>query len=202
MESHEEKVYKAMRETQEKEAKLKMLERAEEIRRAKMAEKQSSKSSYGGSHSGGFGSSSSMYNSSSSSSFSHEPSSYEPSPPSFSSSSQASKPSSSTSKAMKLGTNKDALPAFIEQQVKQALPAASQSSSSSLPAANQANVEKVHVKIDEKVNLTCGKDGGVQNLEVLGVLSVRIASEDEGRIKIAIRNGDTRNLQIQVNFFE
>ena len=206
MESHEEKVYKAMRETQEKEAKLKMLERAEEIRRAKMAEKQSSKSSYGGSHSGGFGSSSNMYNSSSSSSFSHEPSSYEPSPPSFSSSSasQASKPSSSTSKAMKLGTNKDALPAFIEQQAKQALPAASQSlsSSSSLPAANQANVEKVHVKIDEKVNLTCGKDGGVQNLEVLGVLSVRIASEDEGKIKIAIRNGDTRNLQIQVNLFK
>ena len=47
--------------------------------------------------------------------------------------------------------------------------------------------------------MTCGKDGGVQNLEVLGVLSVRCASEEDGRIKIAIRNNDSRSLQIQTN---
>jgi hypothetical protein len=56
----------------------------------------------------------------------------------------------------------------------------------------------VHVKVEEKVNLTCGKDGGVQNLEILGVLYVRTASEDDGRIRIAVRNNDTRNLQLQV----
>jgi hypothetical protein len=47
--------------------------------------------------------------------------------------------------------------------------------------------------------LTCGKDGGVQNLEVLGVLYVHIANEDDGKIKIAIRNNDSRNLQLQTN---
>ena len=57
------------------------------------------------------------------------------------------------------------------------------------------------VKVEEKINLTCGKDGGVQNLEVLGVLSVKIASEEEGKIRIAVRNGDNRNLQIQVRLF-
>jgi hypothetical protein len=36
-------------------------------------------------------------------------------------------------------------------------------------------------------------------LEVLGVLSVRIASEDDGRVRIAVRNNDNRNLQIQTN---
>jgi len=46
--------------------------------------------------------------------------------------------------------------------------------------------------------LTCGKDGGVQNLEVLGVLFVNIASEDDGRIRIALKNNDSRNLQLQV----
>jgi coatomer subunit delta len=56
----------------------------------------------------------------------------------------------------------------------------------------------VHTKLDEKITLTCGKDGGVQNLEVLGMLSVRLATEDEGKVRIAIRNGDNRNLQIQV----
>jgi coatomer subunit delta len=55
--------------------------------------------------------------------------------------------------------------------------------------------------MDEKITLTCGKDGGVQNLEVLGMLSVRLASEEEGKIRVAIRNGDSRNLQLQVFVF-
>lgn len=54
------------------------------------------------------------------------------------------------------------------------------------------------MKIDEKISLTCGKDGGVQNLEVLGVLSVNIASEDMAKIRIALRNDDNRALQLQV----
>ena len=56
----------------------------------------------------------------------------------------------------------------------------------------------MHIKVEEKVSLTCGKDGGVQNLEVLGVLYVRTASEDDGRIRIAVKNNDSRNLQLQV----
>ena len=60
---------------------------------------------------------------------------------------------------------------------------------------------RVHIKVDEKINMTCGKDGGVQNLEVLGVLSVRIGSEDDGKIRILVKNNDNRNLQIQVHFF-
>ena len=131
MESHEEKVYKAMRETQEKEAKQKMLERAEEIRRSKIADKSHKSSSQ---YSGGFGSSSMMSNSSSynntssSSSQSYAMDSHEPSIPSYSASSSSA---SKSNKAMKLGTNKDVLPAFIEQQVKQSLPQAVQQSGSS-----------------------------------------------------------------------
>ena len=122
-----------MRETQEKEAKQKMLERAEEIRRAKMADKQMNRSSgLGGmgntSHSGGFGSHN--YNNSGSSGggggggiSSSEPSSYDSHPPSFSSSANSSKLAmSGSNKAMKLGTNKDALPAFIEQQARISVP--------------------------------------------------------------------------------
>jgi len=206
MESHEEKVFKAMRETQEKEAKQKMLERAEEIRRAKVT---AEKSGLGKLGAGGSGSShySTGFGSSSSSSHHAEPSAFEP--PSFHSSSSSSSSgllssantaSNKPNRAMKLGTNKDILPAFIEQQVKQSLPQTQQhsSSSSSSSAATVPN-EKVHIKLDEKISLTCGKDGGVQNLEVLGVLSVRVASEDDGRIRIAIRNNDQRSLQIQTN---
>ena len=46
--------------------------------------------------------------------------------------------------------------------------------------------------------MSCGKDGGLQNLEILGVLSIRINSEDDGKIRIAVRNNDARALQLQV----
>jgi hypothetical protein len=135
MDSHEERVYKAMRETQEKEAKQRMLEKAEEIRKSKLAAEKGLKSS--SHYSGGFGSS---HSSSSSSSFNTNPSAYTE-PSSFeplNSYSSSTGSSSSTmnlnkpSRAMKLGTNKDNLPAFIEQQVKQTLaPIVQQSTSSS-----------------------------------------------------------------------
>jgi len=195
MESHEEKVYKAMRETQEKEAKQKMLERAEEIRRAKVSDAKGNKSSSYSQHSGGFGSSHNMY--SSVSSHNIDPVIESSSPPSI-----VNNPSS-TSKSgnvMKLGKSKDILPAFIEEQVK-SLPASKQKTLASSPSSNNtvSNTESVNIRVDEKINLTCGKDGGVQNLEVLGVLYVHIANEDDGKIRIAIRNNDARNLQLQTN---
>lgn len=196
MESHEEKVFKAMRETQEKEAKQRMMERAEEIRRLKVSEMKGNKSGFGASsssnYSSGFGSSSS---SSSYSSHVPEPTSYESNPPpSFSNNS--SKPN----RAMKLGTNKDVLPAFIEQQIQQSMPVTGkQHSSVSTSSSAAANTENVNIKVDEKISLTCGKDGGVQNLEVLGVLYVNIATEDDARIKIGLKNNDSRNLQMQTN---
>ena len=135
--------------TQEKEAKQRMLEKAEEIRRSKIADK-SSKSSMSMQHSsGGFGSSSSMSSMSNQSNNSYaSPSNYgmdshmeQPSVPSFSA-------SKSSGRAMKLGTNKEAFPAFIEQQVKQSLPASvrqadNQSSQSLGPAGGAVqNFEK------------------------------------------------------------
>ncbi len=56
----------------------------------------------------------------------------------------------------------------------------------------------VNIRVDEKINMTCGKDGGVQNLEVLGVLYVNITNEDDGRVRIGLKNNDTRSLQLQV----
>ena len=45
----------------------------------------------------------------------------------------------------------------------------------------------VHVKLEEKIMLTAGRDGGLKSLEVLGMLSIRIADENFGRIKLAIQ---------------
>lgn len=209
MESHEEKVYKAMRETQEKEAKQRMLEKAEEIRRQKVQMEKygggSKSSASGSSHyssgfaqGGGGGISSSSY---SSSSYNDSASIYNTPAPSYTSSlSSSNAASSKPNRAMKLGSNKDNLPAFIEQQSKQSAPDSAAQQSKQLQSGSAVlNTENIHVKVDEKINLTCGKDGGVQNLEVLGVLSVNIASEDSARIRIGLRNGDQRALQLQTN---
>ena len=144
MDSHEERVYKAMRETQEKEAKQRMLEKAEEIRKSKLAAEKGLKSS--SHYSGGFGSS--QHSSLSSSSFNAnpspytEPSSFEPLN-SYSSSTGSSSSAinlNKPSRAMKLGTNKDNLPAFIEQQAKQTLAPIVQQSTSSSNSSSSAPV--------------------------------------------------------------
>ena len=55
------------------------------------------------------------------------------------------------------------------------------------------------MKIDEKITLICGKDGGLQNMEVHGIVYLRVASEDDGRIKVHILNNDSRNVQLQTH---
>lgn len=180
---------------------MKAREKADELRRMRAAEKASGvKSSFAQAsthYSAGFGSSHYQSSTSSFSSSNNNTDNYD-SPPATnysSASSSAAKPN----KAMKLGTSKDQLPAFIEQQVKQAMPASVQPSGTSAASLDNPNVERVHLKVDEKVSMTCGKDGGVQNLEVLGVLFVRVAGEEDGKIRVALRNNDTRNLLLQTN---
>ncbi len=55
----------------------------------------------------------------------------------------------------------------------------------------------VHVKLEEKIMLTAGRDGGLKSLEVLGMLSIRIADENYGRIKLAIQGPTNKSVQLQ-----
>ena len=41
--------------------------------------------------------------------------------------------------------------------------------------------EAVHVALEEKILVTVGRDGGLQGLEVLGLLTLRVAEESLGR---------------------
>ena len=57
----------------------------------------------------------------------------------------------------------------------------------------------VHIRVEEKISLTAGRDGGLQNLEIHGLVQLRITDEQFGRIKLGINNKDTKGIQIQVN---
>ena len=56
----------------------------------------------------------------------------------------------------------------------------------------------VHLRLEEKINLTAGRDGGLQNLEVLGLLTLKITDDACSKIKIGVANNDTKGIQLQV----
>jgi hypothetical protein len=56
----------------------------------------------------------------------------------------------------------------------------------------------VSLKQEEKLSLTIGRDGGLQNLEVHGLISLKITDENYGRIKVLTANNDKKGIQLQV----
>ena len=57
---------------------------------------------------------------------------------------------------------------------------------------------RVHIKVDEKISLSAGRDGGLQNMEVRGLILLRISDAENGRITIAVENEDKLGFQLQV----
>ena len=49
------------------------------------------------------------------------------------------------------------------------------------------------------MTLTAGREGGLQNLEVHGIVTLKISNDKFGRIKVAVHNGDTKGIQLQVS---
>lgn len=56
------------------------------------------------------------------------------------------------------------------------------------------------MRVEEKITLTCGRDGGLQNMEVIGMITLRVSDEKNGRIRLNISNNDKRGVQLQVTF--
>lgn len=63
----------------------------------------------------------------------------------------------------------------------------------------ESQKEDVHLKQEEKLTVRCSRDGGVEALEVLGMIMLRVKSEEHGRVIVAINNKDSRNIQLQTH---
>lgn len=59
-------------------------------------------------------------------------------------------------------------------------------------------LSSVHMKIEEKISLTCGRDGGLQNMELHGMIMLHISDEKFARIRLHVENDDKRGVQLQV----
>ncbi|KAJ9595954.1 hypothetical protein L9F63_012847, partial [Diploptera punctata] len=194
MDSHEEKVYQAVRQTQEREAKNKMREKAKELQRQRMeANKKGVKSP--GFNAGGFGSNTG----------------YSPAPvvgdsasvpadnkPSFT----AIQKPMGTTKAMKLGSKSRDVESFVDQLKSEGenvvTPAVARTAPvAKVPVASE-NTEDIHLRQEEHLTLRVGRDGGLQNFELHGLVTLRIADEKWGRIRVQLDNKDRRGIQLQL----
>ncbi|KAL5479170.1 hypothetical protein EMCRGX_G022660 [Ephydatia muelleri] len=204
MDSHEEKIYEAMRKSQEKEARDEMKRKAKELTLAKREASKGGRGSFSGGFSGGFGSQDMRSGSSGVSAASESllPLVSE----SIKSSSQppvVSRASSGT--AMKLGQKHKDVDTFVtklEEEGQRLTPVGAPTPSTAAHTTatpTGAQLESVHLKLAEKVTLVAGKDGGVQNLEVLGILYLRITDPAFGNVVVAVKHNEEKQVQFQTH---
>ncbi|XP_014664925.1 PREDICTED: coatomer subunit delta-like [Priapulus caudatus] len=196
MDSHEEKVFQAVRQTQEREAKENMRKKAKELQQKRTdAARRGVTPGFGG----GFGSSS----------VGSVPSpvvgdsSYEPATTPIMQYIAPSKPMG-PSKAMKLGSKGKDIDSFVDQLKSEGQEVLTNHLSKTSAAITKIttpaiNKEGVHMRIEEKISLSAGRDGGLQNMEVLGIIMLQISDEHCNRIRVKIDNKDNKGVQLQTH---
>ncbi|XP_001608145.2 coatomer subunit delta [Nasonia vitripennis] len=200
MDSHEERVYQAVRFTQEREAKNKMKEKAKELQRQRLEANKKGTSIKSPGFGGGYGSGSNFAPTPTvgdSANFIPEPTktSYTP----------MQKPASVGAGAMKLGGKSRDIDSFVDQLKEEGETVTSANSLASAGTrvapinADSTNNEPVHLKQEEKLNVRIRQDGGVQNFELGGLVTLNISDEKWGRIRVQIDNKDTRGMQLQTH---
>jgi hypothetical protein len=60
-------------------------------------------------------------------------------------------------------------------------------------------LSSIHLRVEDKLNIRLGRDGGLQTFELSGLLTLRVADEKFGRIKIFLENNDQRGIQLQTH---
>jgi len=67
------------------------------------------------------------------------------------------------------------------------------------PPISTVKMESVHIRVDEKVSLTMSRDGGVQSLEVHGLMTLRVAEDKFTKVKVQVENNDKKGAQLQTH---
>ncbi|KAM9768023.1 coatomer subunit delta isoform 3-T3 [Dama dama] len=230
MDSHEEKVFRAVRETQEREAKAEMRRKAKELQQARRDAERQGKKAPGF---GGFGSSTVSGGSTTSmiteTIIETDKPKVAPAP---------ARPSG-PSKALKLGAKGKEVDNFVDKLKSEGENIISSNmgkrtseatkvhappinmerilnSSAGIPSPplalfvvmlpkahltshSRMSGSSVHMKIEEKITLTCGRDGGLQNMELHGMIMLRISDDKFGRIRLHVENEDKKGVQLQTH---
>lgn len=55
------------------------------------------------------------------------------------------------------------------------------------------------MRMEDKLVVRIGRDGGLQTFELSGLLTLRITDEKFGKIRVQLENNDTRGIQLQTH---
>lgn len=61
--------------------------------------------------------------------------------------------------------------------------------------------EGVHVSIEERVSLAANRDGGLEQMEVRGVLTLRIGDTSSARLRLALQAADDPAITFKVALY-
>ncbi|XP_078041952.1 coatomer subunit delta [Augochlora pura] len=198
MDSHEEKIYQAVRLTQEREARNKMREKAKELQRQRMeANKKSGVKNPGFGNSFGSGS-----NFTPTPSVVGDTANFVPEPvrPAYT---PSQKPASAGPGAMKLGGKSRDVDSFVDQLKEEGenvvtTPLSTSDTKPSI-APQTIHTEPVHLRQEERLNVRIGRDGGLQHFELHGLVTLHISDEKWGQIRVQLENSDSRGIQLQTH---
>ncbi|KAF9964907.1 Coatomer subunit delta [Mortierella alpina] len=86
----------------------------------------------------------------------------------------------------------EAVPAVQHQQ-------APIQSNFSAPPEPAFPMESVHVQIEEKITMVANRDGGLENMEVKGDLTLRVSDPTRAKISLALRHLEDPNIQFKTH---
>lgn len=200
MDSHEERVINAVRKTQELEAKEQMKRKAKELQAARQGAKAKNLiSGIAGGISSQLPSRGGYTN--------NDPvkpqlevgdtASTEPAP-------SKPAPKISSGKALRLGSKNKDVDTFVDKLISEGT---NVSQDASKPARTQQNKaitpstpsESVHIKREEKMWLTVSRHGGLQNLEVRGIVQLKVTDAENAKLAILLDNSDQMGFQLQTH---
>lgn len=195
MDSHEERVIMAVRKTQELEAKEQMKRKAKELQAARI-----SAGKGGRSYLPGFGGSSNTSGGSMRTDVATPVIGDTATPQETTKSTYSARPAGK-GKAMKLGSKNKDIDIFVDKLREEGTEVVTNTSkvTAKAPPTPTVPMSSVHTKLEEKIMLSAGRDGGVNNMEVRGMIMLRISDPDFTKIAISLENNDQRGFQMQTH---
>lgn len=117
---------------------------------------------------------------------------------------QVTKPTKSLGKGMKLGSKSKDVNSFLDKLTSEGQDVISekktrQSANMTKATTPAAKTENIHIQASEKMSVTASRDGGLEGLEVHGILQLRVANQEDGLIKIHVDNNDDKGAQLQTH---
>ncbi|CAO0796402.1 unnamed protein product [Mucor circinelloides] len=199
MESHEERNQEIIAKNKEREAKEELKRRAKQF---EMQRKEATKRGQGfmqGNFSNGSGQNTSQnfgVDRYSPSIDTYKPAQSYDRPSSYS---RSSTPPASQAKGMKLGRKAKASDLFEALKTDVVDEPQSLSRSHSAPASHNAEQKPIHINIEERVSMTANRDGDLDQLDIRGVLTLRIADPSSAQICFKIQANDDSAIQFKTH---